>query len=341
MASISKIKGFVFSIGLSMATVLVCLLASETFLTIRYNKEHARIESARGGRDLCTMVSDSPELIYVRVPSLCDSNAHGFRGADYSYSKHNGTFRIVIVGDSVAEGQGVSYEERFAQVLETKLNLPTADTEQKVEAIVLALSGYSTSQELYLLEHEAFEYSPDLIVWAYVLNDPADPVFHNANGELGRYYFKPVLHTANFVSRKLFEINERIKKEDCGMAYFEFLHCVYWDQVVSNIKKIAAVSQQRHVPIIFLIHPIFEENGNFDNYALAPLHAKLGAAAASAGLPVVDVLNAYKGHEMHELRLPQKKYYDPLHPNADGHRLTADYLFEYIVANGYVAFPPR
>lgn len=81
---------------------------------------------------------------------------------------------------------------------------------------MLAQSGYSTSQELFLLEHEALRYAPDLIIWSYVLNDPANPVYHNSNGELGRYYFKPILHTANFVSRKLFAINERIKKKLCN-----------------------------------------------------------------------------------------------------------------------------
>jgi lysophospholipase L1-like esterase len=321
--------------------VLVCLAASETFLTIRYNREHARIEAERGGRDLCTKAAEMPELIYTRVPGTCDSNAHGFRGTDYGYHKEQGVFRIVIIGDSVAEGQGVAYEDRFAQVLERNLNGVTADEGQKVEVIVLALSGYSTSQELYLLEHEAFNYSPDLIVWTYVLNDPADPVFHNANGQLGRYYFKPVSHTASFVTRKLFEINERINSGHCGTGYFEFLHCVYWDQVAANIKKVADLGEKHRVPVIFLLHPIFEETGNFYNYALAPLHARLAAAATSVGLPVVDVLKAYQGHEMEALRLPQEKYYDPLHPNAAGHKIIADYLQNFIVANNYLANSPH
>ena len=90
-----------------------------------------------------------------------------------------------------------------------------------------------------------------------------------------------------------------------------------------------------------MLHPIFEETGNFYDYALAPLHAKLAAAAASVGLPVVDVLNAYKGHEMETLRLPHEKYYDPLHPNVAGHKIVAEYLQDYILANNYVAIPPH
>lgn len=341
MANISKLKVFVFSVGLSMASILLCLLVSEVYLTIRYNKQLAQIESVSGGRELCTMAAGSPELIYTRVPSTCDTNAHGYRDFEYNYSKAQGVFRIVIIGDSVAEGQGVNIADAFGKVLERKLNLLAKENERKVEVIVLAQSGYSTSQELFLLQHEAFRYSPDLIVWSYVLNDPAHPVYHNSNGELGLYYFKPFLHTANFVSKKLFQINERRKKANCEAEYHVLLHCVYWDQIASNIGKIGDISEKEHVPIIFLIHPIFQEDSNFDNYSLAPLHAKLGAAAATAGLPVADVLNAYRTHDSKELTPPQKKRFDPLHPNEKGHRIAAEYLFDYILSAGYVPFPPH
>jgi len=342
MANISKRKAFVFSLVVSMASILVFLVASETFLTIRYNKAHARMESvATKGPELCTKASDYPELIYTSVPGICANNAHGFRGSDYGYDKKNGVFRIVIIGDSVAVGQGVSYQDRFAQVLERNLNRLTKGKEEIVEVIVLAQTGYSTSQELFLLENEAFKYSPDLIIWSYVLNDPAHPVYHNANGEIGLYYFKPAFHVANFVSRKLFEINERREGANCGTEYEAFLHCVYWDQVTSNIEKIADISEKNRIPMIFLIHPFFEENGSFDNYSLASLHAKLGAAATAAGLPVVDVLSAYRSHSAQELTQPPKNGFDRWHPNKEGHRIVADYLVEYIRAAGYLAFPQR
>ena len=342
MANISKRKAFVFSVVLSMTSIFVSLVASETFFTMRYKKEHARMESQRKGRDLCTKASDYPELIYTRIPSTCDTNAHGFRGADYNYGKEKGVFRIVIIGDSVALGQGVKIRDTFGKVLERNLNRLTKGKEERVEVIVLAQTGYSTSQELFLLEHEAFRYSPDLIVWTYVLNDPADPVYHNANGELGRYYFKPILHTANFVSRKLFEINEHIKAVNCELGEFHaFLHCVYWDQVASNIGKIAGISKKQRVPTIFLIHPVFEEDGKFDNYSLAPVHTKLSAAAVAEGLPVVDILDVYRTHDPRELMLTSKHGHDPWHPNEEGHRIVADYLGEYILDAGYLAFQPR
>jgi lysophospholipase L1-like esterase len=341
MARNSKPATFASSIGLSIATILLCLFVGEFYLTVRYNNEIARIESVSGKRELCSTRSEFPELIYTRTPGKCDANSHGFRDYEYDYPKAEGVYRIVVIGDSIAAGHGIKLRDTFAKVLERKLNVLPKPEAQRVEIIVLAQSGYSTSQELFLLQHEAFRYSPDLIVWSYVMNDPAHPVYHNSNGELGRYYFKPRFHTVDFVSRKLFEINERNKSDGCDKEYHALIHCVYWDEVASNIGKIAEISAQSQVPILFLIFPLFEENGSFDKYSLASVHAKLVATAKKAGLPVVDLLEVYGSHAPQELILPPVRGHDPLHPNEVGHSIAADYLFDYIMAAGYTALPKR
>jgi lysophospholipase L1-like esterase len=333
MAEISKRKAFIFSICLSFLSVLLFLLASEAYLTIRYNKERARIESAHGSSDFCTKVSESPELLYTLVPDKCDANSHGFRDYDYAYSKGEGDFRIVIIGDSVAMGQFVNIGDSFAKVLERKLNAIPGRAGRKVEVIVLAQSGYSTSQELFLLENEAFRYSPDLIIWSYVLNDPASPIYHDSNGDLGRYYFKPAFRTASFVAKKLFQIRERRRADDCETEYHAMLHCVYWSQVESEIGEISQISQESGIPIIFVIHPLFEENGTFENYWMMSVHTRLASAASGVGLPVIDILNAYKAYDPQELTIPTLHAYDSLHPNEKGHRVAADYLFGVIREN--------
>ncbi|MEZ5503380.1 MAG: SGNH/GDSL hydrolase family protein [Halioglobus sp.] len=334
-----RLKGLLSGIALSCVVVLLFLLAGEAYLSRHYHNERERIAARAPGRDLCTMASPFPELIYTRVPGKCDTNSHGFRDTEHGYEKPDGVFRIVIIGDSVAEGQGVPLRDVFGKVLERQLHALTAEGGRDVEVIILAQSGYSTSQELFLLEHAAFRYAPDLIVWSYVLNDPAHPVYHDSNGELGRYYFEPVLHTAHFVARKLFEISERIKSIDCGREYHTLLHCAYWEEVQANIRTIAALSRQRQVPAIFVIFPVLEDGENFDHYSLAPVHARLAAAASAAGLPVVDELDAFRAYPPGSLSLPLASGHDPLHPNATGHRIAAQHLYDYIVAGGYLDSP--
>lgn len=336
MITFSRLRIFFFSISLSITSILLCFLASEFYLTLRYNKERERLTSVYGDRDLCTIPSESPELVYTRIPSKCGANSHGFRDYEYGYNKDKGIFRIVVIGDSVAEGHGVEVPDTFPKVLEKKLNLFPGEGGEKVEIIVLAQSGYSTSQELFLLEQEAFKYAPDLILWSYVLNDPAHPVYHNSNGELGRYYYKPRFHTVSYVYRKLFEIRERFSSSRCETEYHALIFCVYWNQVVSDIGKIAQISAKFGVPTLFIIHPLFEEAGNFDAYSLAPVHAKLRAAASAAGLPVVDLLEAYKHYKPLDLTLPNTQGHDPLHPNEIGHRIAADYIATFLTEHKYL-----
>ena len=330
MREVSKPKAVVLNVCLSLASVLLCFLMIETYLTLQYKKNNNRISSEHGNSYLCTTRSEDPKLIYTRNPEKCGNNSHGFRDNEYPYRKGEGIDRIVIVGDSVAEGQGVKLKDSFGKVLEEKLNTASKNGGRKVEVIVLAQSGYSTSQELILLQQEVFRYSPDLVIWSYVLNDPAHPVYHNASGELSTYYFKPRIHTAHFISKKLFIMSEKLSMSGCEREYHALLHCVYWEQVDTDIGKIAQISKQNGIPIIFLIHPVFKKNGDYDNYPLAPLHAKLGEAASKSGLPVLDLLNAYRLYKPYELAIAGS---DSWHPNEKGHRVAADALLGFINEN--------
>ncbi len=50
------------------------------------------------------------------------TNAQGMRDRSYSVAKPAGTFRIALVGDSIAAGWGVDVEERFESILEATWN---------------------------------------------------------------------------------------------------------------------------------------------------------------------------------------------------------------------------
>lgn len=60
------------------------------------------------------------------------------------------------------------------------------------------------------MEKEAGKYSPDLIIWSYVLNDPAHPVYQDANGELGRYFYSPRIHLVDFIQKKLLIYRKKV-----------------------------------------------------------------------------------------------------------------------------------
>lgn len=91
-----------------------------------------------------------------------DSN--GLRGLSRPYKRPQGVFRIVVLGDSFVDGYTVQAQNRLTEVLEASLG-------PRFEVVNLGVPGYSTDQELLLLEQEGWKYEPDLVVLAFYYND--------------------------------------------------------------------------------------------------------------------------------------------------------------------------
>jgi hypothetical protein len=200
--------------------------------------------------------------------------------------------------------------------------------------IILARHGYSTSQELILFEKEAFKYDPDLILWSYCLNDPAHPVFHDANGEAGLYFYTPKIHLFHFIKKKIFYFRERIKRYHCEEEYHKFLHCAYWDDVVSYIEKIGKISEEEDIPVIFLIHPIFKPGEFYPRYSWAEVHQKLAKKATEQGLISIDLWEAYKTADpTTNVKRQLQNWNDGWHPNAKGHLIISEYIYAMIRHN--------
>jgi len=249
--------------------------------------------------------------------------------------KPAGVQRLVVIGDSVAQGHGVGPENAFPARLVQLLD--AGRVPPRYEAVLLTRSGYSTGQELRLLETEAARYQPALVLWSYVLNDPAHPLFHNPNGELGLYHYAPRSHLAHFVAQRLFLLREGWRARGCRDEYHARLHCLYARQIAEQVARIGEWSRARRVPVVFVIHPVFEKGGSFDAYSLSDVHADLAGMAHDAGLTVVDLLDAYRGHDPASLKLPDAPdWHDPWHPNAEGHRLAAELLLARLRAAGLV-----
>ncbi|GMW07149.1 MAG: SGNH/GDSL hydrolase family protein [Gammaproteobacteria bacterium] len=108
-------------------------------------------------------------------------NSHGFRGPERSYDKPPGTTRVVVLGDSFVWGFGVEQEELFTTLVEKQLG-PGA------EVVNLAVSGYSTDQELLVYRNAGHRYAPDVVVLVVASNDVAD----NARSVAYVVYGKPL-----------------------------------------------------------------------------------------------------------------------------------------------------
>jgi len=99
-----------------------------------------------------------------------NSQAHGFKDGEYSTKKAPGVFRIFVLGDSLAFGQGIQVDETFSKVLEEMLNRRSTST--VYEVINSSVPGMNAIQEFCLQKALGADYEPDLYLLALCVNDP-------------------------------------------------------------------------------------------------------------------------------------------------------------------------
>ena len=124
-------------------------------LTVRWDEEEYLVAMRKKyeGRELCVHASNNPDLIYELVPNKCGHNSIGQKDIEHIKAKPNGVFRIGVIGDSVTEGLGIELEEGYPRVLESIL----IESGYQVEVLKFAVRGYTTVQELALLDSLEFD----------------------------------------------------------------------------------------------------------------------------------------------------------------------------------------
>ncbi len=85
-------------------------------------------------------------------------NSWGFRDVEHDTEKDDDVFRILIIGDSFTLGYGIDdFEDAYPRLLQKRLG-------NDYEVITLAKAGYSTIDELDVLNSIGINLNPDLIV---------------------------------------------------------------------------------------------------------------------------------------------------------------------------------
>ncbi len=107
------------------------------------------------------------------------TNNKGFRSdTDINYEKGEGEIRVLSLGDSHTQGYEVNQNETFSYVAEDILDKKGI----KSTVINTGVSGFSTAEELVLMENEGYKYKPDYVVLGFYANDFEDNLRTNLFG---------------------------------------------------------------------------------------------------------------------------------------------------------------
>jgi len=115
-------------------------------------------------------------------------NKLGFRDKNYDLKPLENGFRIIVLGDSLTWGVGLSEEQRYSNLLERFLKKKYPN--KNIEVLNFGICGGPTIQEAGNLKKYYKLLKPNLIIVGFCLNDP-QPRAHNYSKER-EYYFKKI-----------------------------------------------------------------------------------------------------------------------------------------------------
>jgi len=273
------------------------------------------------------------------------TNAQGFRGTkNYATPKPAGTYRIIVLGDSVTLGHGVEDDETFAAILERNLSLT-----RPMEVINMGVSGFGTAEELIQLRSVGWHYEPDLVVLAYFPNDPYNNVvsglFNISEGKLVsvNQVFEPAIllrdrlysipgysflcqhsHVVNFVRNQMsgFFIEQLGRQHHISSQTSETLTPKESELTGLLLTRAIVEVSERHVPLIIVNIPLVHQGTLIDNI---PRHL-LPQQDSVPLYHLMDAKNAiYASYPLTDL-----SYGKDAHPTPYAHRLIGDWLSQFI-----------
>ncbi len=318
--------------ALFVAGLLVAALLVEGGLRLadRFGVIHLWEERRTALNDSIWMKSSNPELVYAHRPNYISKGeryterAGILRPDDVAEQAAPGTFRIAVLGDSVAAAIKLAYPERVFTRLENRLDkLYGPDS---VEVLNFGVSGYSTLQEAALLDERVGKYSPDMLVLQYCMND-----FYPSERPYGWFMDHSPLYAVDFVA-SLIEKYRALGYPP--VAYWENQYqqdMAGWRNIDTGFTHIARYAAKHRIPVLLVIFPLISKEGWYAGNA-AERHQRVAALGKQAGFSVFDLLPVYAGHDIDTIRL---KPYDTFHPNALGQQVAAQALASWFQDHGY------
>lgn len=269
-------------------------------------------------------------------------NAAGMRDRFRTIETPPGVFRIACLGDSICAGMNVAATQTFCHAWEEL----AATNHPQVEVLNFGVPGYNLGRVMATLRSRVLPYRPDLVVYAYCLNDVQQLSFElealkerQPPAQLGywiraqRPYTSWLNHSRLYVLARYGVLQAwartpappAVNPEDDpqiralargeGAAYFTALYTpANRERFTQAMREFAQLSSAQCFVPVMAVFPIRRAGADDP---LAALHDWLAATAQAQGVRVVD---------LRETLADPALFTDFLHPTPVGHRRTAQAL---------------
>ena len=359
--SISRGREAVFRLALVVGAVAGTLLAGELALRGAGYVPHrlratARLVDARwrmlldcypsnprGYFDIDLRTAESRERYFHLAPHRYDHvvqrdpyaietqyNSLRFRDVEPA-PRPPGVRRVVVVGDSFTEGEGVKEADTYPRVLEKRL----LEGGGRWEVRNCGRRG-SDFPQLYAVFEDALKYSPDAVVYAMVLND-ADrtPEFQARQSYINDWILdrgmlaegRPAPELRVLDSRLEALVADRIETWRTGRATARWYHDMYrepnrlgWQRTQGYIGDMNRRTLAQGGRFLVASWPLMVHLEGDDPFA--DVSDTIARFCLAAGIPRHDLRAAFRGRRTEALWV----HAVDMHPNEIAHRLAAESL---------------
>lgn len=269
----------------------------------------------------------------------CRYNSLGFRDSEIG-PKPAGVLRVMVLGDSFTEAQGVKEADTLPKVLERLLN--------EAEPGRWEVRNYGRRATDFPALFEAFEkilaYDPDVVLYAMVLNDAARPPSFEVRQkylndwiiDMDRMAAEGPPPAPGFFRPRLFDlVAGRVRSYRIGRETTQWYREMYgpanregWEQTQTYMREMNRRMRERGGHLLVAgwpllvglegIYPFEEQNLTIERFCL------------TAGIPRVDLLPPLRGRESSSL------WVHPVdrHPNEIANRFAAEALLPAVRERG-------
>ncbi len=271
----------------------------------------------RGLPEVDARFQRTPHGVDLRFgPELC-------RGGEIEAAP-SGAARVVVVGDSFTEGQGVREEDTFAAHLGRALG-------DRAQVINCGRRGYDFP-ELRELFTRHLALAPDVVVYAMVLNDPQRSAAFTARQ---RYIDDWILDRRRMVSEgdgapppwtpRLFAlVGDRLEGMRVGAETTRWYREMVsgenregWEATLAHVEAMHAAMRERGGALVVALWPLLVELDG--EYPFEATHRVIGEALEARSIAFVDALPAFRGRDAAALWVhPSDR-----HPNERAHEVFA------------------
>jgi len=255
-----------------------------------------------------------PSLNIIFKNEPLRTNRWGMRDQDYEKEPSPHTFRIALTGASHTMGSGVGDDETFEFLLENRLNRENPEnSKMRYEILNFGVDGYNPLQQLVVLETKVLLFQPNCYLY----------VAHEGEGKksLG-YLVERARDNAKIPYGDLIEILQKAEiapkmTKDAAMKRMQ----PYENEIITWIyRRIVRICREHGIPAVCIFLP--------DKVGISEAEdaENVVRIAEEAGFYVLNLSDIYDDQDAEALRVTS---WD-MHPNASGHRLIADYLYEML-----------